>query len=599
MSDLVRELGRDPARVVRRRIGFAALAGAGVLAFIAGRSSDVLRGDVCTGAEAELASVWTPAARASAIERIAALGAYGRALAPRLAAALDEHAARWVAGHDDACHAHVGGTQTDAMYDRRIACLARGHAALAAVAELVDRAAAETLPNVATAVSSLTDPASCSDIDALVAEVAPPPGAIAMLVARQREQLAQARVQIAAGQLTEARAVAAGSVAAARTLGYRPLLAEALLVEGHATMLQKPRDAVPVLAEASTTALASGADALAVEAWARRASAEGTDVDPRAALAGRELVEALAARVPSARFSRALLYNNIGQVELANEHRAEAQRAFERALAESQGVTGPGTVELINVRTNLALVLEDRARADRLLVEAEAELERVLGREHPFTLQAHWKRATRTMQELRPTAELLTMVCEQLEQHPSLSASTALCWTELGFLRGELGELTAAGDAIQRAIRLDADRPELPGYGALFRGDASGAERLFTAALARLPEVADEPVWTRFARAKLRLGLGRARRARGDLAGAREVLDRSVGELERTVRTYPSTTLERQLGRARIELAFALAGTGARPAEVAAVAQPAAAWLQRVGGRPEELAALEGLARVK
>src|SRR5262249_30180205 len=153
---------------------------------------------------------------------------------------------------------------------------------------------------------------------------------------------------------------AGATVAAARALAYRPLLAEALLVDGHATMMQKRHDAVPLLAEASTVALASGADALAIEAWARRASAVGTDIDPRMALDGRDLVEALATRVPSARFARALLYNNIGQVELASEQPARAQSAFERALTEARGVTGPGAIELMNVRTNLALVLDNR-----------------------------------------------------------------------------------------------------------------------------------------------------------------------------------------------------------------------------------------------
>src|SRR5262249_12829352 len=119
------------------------------------------------------------------------------------------------------------------------------------------------------------------------------------------------------------------------------------------------------------------------------------------------------------------------------------------------------------------------------------------------------------------------------------------------------------------------------------------------AGLAEIPAHPDEPAWSRWARAKLQLGLGRARRAQGNLVGAREVLRASLPELEAYARNHLATAIERQLGRARIELAFALAGSGANAAEVASIASDAAAWLRRVDGRPEELAALEHLEAMK
>src|SRR5262249_36730764 len=160
---------------------------------------------------------------------------------------------------------------------------------------------------------------ACADAEALLADVAPPPPRIAATVAKLRGELERARIGIAAGRPAEARVTAATVVAAARALDYPPLLAESLLVLGHATMLIERPQAVPILGEASSVALRAGTDTYAVEAWARRAFAQGTSGDPAAAIGGVDIVEALAARLPKARFAAALLYNNVGVVQLARE----------------------------------------------------------------------------------------------------------------------------------------------------------------------------------------------------------------------------------------------------------------------------------------
>jgi len=297
MSQLLAALARDPVRVWRRRIAQGAvLVVVAATAFFGG-----IRGEpeICGAGAAELAATWDPLEQATALARIARMGSYGRMLAPQLDRILHDHASRWIAGYRDACLAHHRGEQSAAVLDRRMACLARGRSALAAVAGIVGSADSGNLPEIARAARTIPDPASCADIDTLVADTAPPPPAVAKDVARVRDQLERAHVLLAAGLADQARAVAATHVARARDIGYRPLLAEALLVEGHAIMLEDRAGAVPILTEATNVAMLAGADAMAVEAWARRAWAQGTDSDPEGALANVDLVEALAARTPS------------------------------------------------------------------------------------------------------------------------------------------------------------------------------------------------------------------------------------------------------------------------------------------------------------
>ncbi len=121
MAELLRALGRDPARIWRRRLVIAAfVALLGATALLAGRAAPAAD-EACSGGEAELATAWPPDARSAALARIARLGTYGRSLAPWMAQALADHAARWVAGHRNACLAHRRGLQSATVLDRRMA----------------------------------------------------------------------------------------------------------------------------------------------------------------------------------------------------------------------------------------------------------------------------------------------------------------------------------------------------------------------------------------------------------------------------------------------------------------------------------------------
>jgi tetratricopeptide (TPR) repeat protein len=353
--------------------------------------------------------------------------------------------------------------------------------------------------------------------------------------------------------------------------------------------------AVPILSEATDVALAAHDDALAIEAWARRAWALGTTTDPAGAFAGLDVIDALANRTAGATFARALLYNNLGSVELARDHRDEARGYFQRSLAVARSIAGRGALELVAVRINLALVTDEHARGDALLADAASELADRLDPEHPDALDAQRLRSFMTIDNLHDAERLLVPVCGAFELHPGFAQVVAECWTEVGLLRLDIGDRSGATIAMAQAARTPGVDPvstvAVP-YLALLRGQPRDAAQQLAAALAAVPVTRDAKPWVRLERGALGVALGRADRELGDLRAARRALEAAIGDLEPAVRLHPGAIWERRLGRARVELAFTLAGLGASEPERTAAATTAAAWLRDVGGSPAELAEL-------
>jgi tetratricopeptide (TPR) repeat protein len=601
VAALLDALEETPRRRRRRWLiaGGATAMLAIAIAFVAMPSAD----DPCTGGTAELERAWPRVDRVAALVRIAGLGPYGQVLAPLLAQQLGDHTARWLAGYMDACVAHRRGVQSSELLDRRIGCLERSRLALTAVADVIRGADSPTLPETVLAVRSLPDPAACADIIAVLASVPPPPRELAARVSGVTATLERAQVYLAAGRSAEAREQAHAAASAARALGYRPLLAQALLAEGRAAMTLDDRAAAaPLLAEAMTVGVAVGDDALAVEAWARAAWVKGTSGDDvRAAVAGEEIIEAMATRNRAASFARALLYNNLGALAFGQGHREEARTRFQSALAEARVVTGPGAIELINVRANAASVVDNPRERDALLGEAESEMARLVGADHPDALRFRMRRAM-FMPTLGSARDLLGPACEAYQRfHHLLAAESAVeCWGELGFVAGELGDRDAAAAAMARATTLPSQRPaladEASGYLSLWRGDLRVASDRFTGAMVSVAKAPNEPWWQAFARGKLGVGLGRARRRAGDLDGARAALEQAVADLVDVEREHPAAVLERRLTRGRAELALVLIATGQPRERFAEVARAAAAALRREGARADDIAALEAAA---
>jgi tetratricopeptide (TPR) repeat protein len=586
--------------VLRRRLGITALAVLVASAGAATHSGLSNLEPICQEGEARLAESWSPDEQAVAAEQLASLGGYGRDLAARLRAEVAAFAGRWSAEHRALCLARRQRSQSDVLLDRRAACLDRGRWALGSLADVVRGATASTAPAVAVALSALPDAAACGDLTALANDVEPPATRLRHLVDVLQRQVEEARMQIAAGRYLEARDGAGRTLTEARRLAYAPLLAEVLLVVGHASMMLPAgrAAAVAVLEEAVAVALAARAYPVAVEAWARgRWTRATSDGDP-AALDGLAVMEGLARGLPSAPFVRALLHNNVGSAWLALQRQEPARQAFERALREADGYRGPGAVELVNIRGNLALITTDAARRDQLFAAAEAELGRLLGNDHPQTLEMRWSRGRRTASAATAEA-LLEPACRGFERHADAGDRAAECWLEVAFLRSERGAPDGARDAVHRAEAaasrespqwLDACAQRL-----VMDGRAREAAHSFTALLAGGPAPEARRWWEAARTAEHELGHGRALLALGDLAGARRALMASARQLEAIVERHPGwSALERRLGRAQAELAKTLERLG-RPAGTTAAS--AAIWLRRTGGAPAEIESLERLSR--
>jgi serine/threonine protein kinase len=601
MSELLRALGRDPARIWRRRAVVAGLAVATVAAFFVGRTRTVDEAEVCGGGDRELAASWEPAARDQQLARIAAASPYGRELAPKLADDIARYRTRWVTGYRAACLTQRRGLQSETLLDRRMVCLERGRSALAAVAEIASTADAKALPDIARAVAALPEPDACADLTVLASDAPPPPPAVAPRLVPLRRELERARVLLTAGRSSTAQQIAHGVTTELRAIGYQPLLAESLLIEGDAQR-RIPRAAdreagIALLREATMTALAGHVDAVAIEAWARRAWLEGIDNKPDA-LGGVEVVDAIARRTSAATFARALLLNNLGSIEFERGRHDEARTSFGRALEVAREVTGPGAVELVAVRRNLARATADVEQRGKLLADAHAELTRLLGPTHPDTLTTEFIHAVTGMLRLPDAAAALATTCERFSLHESLAHEVPSCLGELADLRAELGDLDGAAAAYTRALEpgggVQIDIPELTGYSLLWRRDVAGALRAFDSALTAMPFEASKPWYFRYGHAKLQLGRGRALRAAGKLDDARYALQRGVEVLSQI--DDPPMAVLRRLGRARAELAAVLAALHRDPAVVRELATKALAWYRRVGGAPAQLSELERLA---
>ncbi len=593
-------LGRDPASRWRVRAVLAGVLGLAAAAFLVGRGDRVV-GPTCDGGGAQLARIWNIATPAQLAGRVAALGTpYARQAAPYVAATLAGYAERWRAGDREACVAHRDGAQSSAVFDRRVACLARARAALATAVRVVGDARAGELADAIAAIGELPDLERCADPSVLTTS-APPPG-VASAVAGLADELAALEVEVRAAR-PGVRPRIAALIARARGLGYPLVLARALRLAGRAALaVHAWSDAVPPFAEATTLALTAGDAALAVEGFTGRMYAARTD-QRDAALAGVELVEAIAAGLPvSERAIHARFYSSRGSVALAAGQRDQARTLFEQALALAREVTGPATLDVAVIWTNLALAIEDPVRRAALARERIALVEARLDPAHPVGLAA---RITAAQLETDPrrAAAGLAPSCTQLGAlHPEHGAEIIQCQYQLGWLAIERGDLAQARQAFERAVARarpgaepDLETPELRlarAYVELLAGRLDGAARRLAEATAALGPL-DGAAWWRLgdaadvllARGELASRTGRLRDARASFAAARQ-------HLENVLVTSSVPRFTRRLAYARARLVRSWPA-GQVPAEARRDGEAAIAWYRSAGGYADAIAALE------
>lgn len=509
----------DPTAVRRRRLTFAAAAlGVAATSF----SIHSARGveEPCARDGSALAGVWSPIRRGQVVAHIASLGApYGDRAIGQLDS-VDKYAATWLDQRHAACTAHQRGDISAVAYDRRQRCLGSARTQLAAVVELATQVRSDGLAQLIAAIPELPDSASCADAPT----IAPPSLAQSAQAQALRDRLDRARVRVQAG---------AGDIPAlaslvedARTLGYPPLVADALLLLGTANLLTWQLEAAePPLREAYEEKLRGADYAGAVEAYARHMWVRGMVAEaPLSTLAGVDVVTSLAAGLPrSARFAQALLHNNLGSVYgAAGDPRARDE--FITSLTLARDVEGPGAVELSVALSNLALVTADPAERQALFAQRVAIQTRAYGPDHPFVLTTQQDAARMASTTYHTAAAVLEPPCRRMiELHPSYRYQISTCVGDLGWLQLIGGNAAGAS----RDFALDLDHPLSAAWFSLASGDTATAVARFRP-LANAP---DNSTWyTLFDAARAELGLGMAMsstRATAALARASALLERA------------------------------------------------------------------------
>ncbi len=447
MDDIVRELGRDPARVWRRRVIGGAAIVATASAFVIGRAA---KEEPCSSTPR---SSLTAAALPQISAHLAGLGPFAAGESASLIALLDEHQRAWRVAHRDACVAHDRGELPTALYERRLTCLARADSSLAVTAELLQHATAVTFPNARIAAGAVLDPDQCRRVDQSL--VAPPPAPLLPLVRGAETMIERARLLSTAAR-PEAAEVASRARATAEATGYAPLIARALLVEGRAQMFSEDDRARATLEAAMRRGFAAHDDAVAVEAFARMAwlaGHDGTVVD------GTTIIEAVAARLGAGdRFARLLLLNNLASVRASTSDDVAAGRAFlEAAMREWQLGRSENDYELVSIPQNLAFIVEPVRSLD-LLAQAREAAVQLVGESHPRVLEIDRMRTL--FQDLEHAREGNDAACTKLERlFPELKGRVAECEYQSGWLADEAGDRAATAEHFA-AARLDPDSRE-------------------------------------------------------------------------------------------------------------------------------------------
>jgi serine/threonine protein kinase/tetratricopeptide (TPR) repeat protein len=392
MTALLAALDRSDAQPRRRRMlaAGAVLAAAGAMAFAAlgpGRA-----GDPCAAVTGALDEVWTAQARDRIRGAFARTGlSYAVPAWDSTSEIIDGYAAGWRREAADACQAtHVERTQSADLFDRRMVCLARGSRQLEALVHALADAQRDTVEHAVEAAVSLPDPGACRDAEQMLLAPAPPAAPeIAAVVAEARRRLADTRVRELLGRYRQAEGAAAAELARARSVGYRPLVAEALLVLGRATAQRADSQSVEAatahLFEALDIAEATRDDALAAEAWLALVLVARRHHDTTAqAHAWARRARAAVERMGDPPHQHGRVLQESGLLHYRDGHLDDAERMQRAAL---ERFAGP-ELRVARARTQLALAntlhaAGDHDGADTLYRQARSGLQEALGAGHP------------------------------------------------------------------------------------------------------------------------------------------------------------------------------------------------------------------------
>ena len=295
MDELLAALAVDPT-APRRRIAIGLGAIITVAAVVVGTRLVSSPAAPCQGIAQRMTGVWDAPTQAKIQTAYLAtkLEFAGKAYAA-LAPALDHYAQAWVDMSTESCQAtRVRRDQTEDVLTLRQACLDQELVELGALTKLLAEPNQLVIVKAAGVVEELDKVSRCANVRALRAPLAPPPE-VAPKVPEVHQLFAEAKADVITSRVLPAGIAADKAVTLAKTTGFPPILAEAMIVQGGVQRANNDPAAIATLTQGAWIAETAQRDDLVTRAGVALANLAIEATPPQPAVARVWLGLALAA----------------------------------------------------------------------------------------------------------------------------------------------------------------------------------------------------------------------------------------------------------------------------------------------------------------
>jgi tetratricopeptide (TPR) repeat protein len=488
MNAVVAALQANPAaRQLRLTIGAAAVIGL-VAAFLAGgyRAADPERR--CQAGASVIDGSWSEGHK-PALRRLFT-GAGLAATWSITERQLDRYARGWREGFQQNCAERFGRqSQSDDAFDLRVACLQGRRVALQTFVRELPAVPASKLSTAATASAGLPALAECQAPTWPGKKPLPPDATVRARIAAADAAIEESVAQLLLGNYRRAGELTASALAAARQLGYQPLLARAL---SQSALTERRRgglsgEAGPARETAPDRAARMFEEAFAVAELGRDDLRRGavarelamTNLQraryPEAERWG-ELASAILGRLGDPPYERAALEMNLGWLALQLSQRERAAAAFTRASELRRRIMAPDDPELVSPAVGLCEVEETPAEQLRCYRDLVPLARRLLGPAHPDFANLNNNLAGLLFNDRRTLSEACTLFREALQiLRRNMDASSDDVLRTQGNLANclhETGELAEARRLYQDAL-VHTQAPSLAAHHAHIQLDYS------------------------------------------------------------------------------------------------------------------------------
>ncbi len=392
LADLVR-VRRGRARWWLAAGGVAVIAIAVIIAWSAGRSQAVVE-DPCVRPTARMDTVWGAPRRSGLEAHLAKIdpvfGSQRFALATPV---LDRGATRWQDLHVEACQLNRDGRQSDAMLDRRMACLDQALFELDETVQALEGATdGKTLDSATRAATILPTLEACADTAVLADRVPLPANPMKRAeVAALAREIIDIDVTLRSRGTRAVGARATEVVQRARLLDHPESLAGALRVLA-ATHHDNEQFApeLAALREGVVAAAAAHDDRLVAELWSKQLAALVAAETAREAVTLMPAAEAANARITAPLELRSRFVASKAQVLGVMKDIAEARKLLDPMIAElTAAKLTPYALALRRTHVDIAEMARDFLVMEKETRELIPMLEGAYGKDHPDVGEMH------------------------------------------------------------------------------------------------------------------------------------------------------------------------------------------------------------------